>query len=213
MKKKILVPALVATVIGSGIAGSMVNSSAFATDKMGGSETEVSDKPEQKQLEKETKLTKQESIDIALEEVSGNVSDVELEKEDGIIIYSVKVTDDDGRRQEIVVDANSGKVLNVEADDEESGKEDGEENDKEEQKQLEKAATLTQDEGIAIALQKVSGKVKDIALEDENGVIVYAVDIVDDKEQEKEVMVDAKSGQVLKVEAEESDDENDDDNE
>ncbi len=210
MKKKLLVPALAVTVLGSGIAGSVIDFSAFASDS---TQTEVSEKVEQKQLEKKTKLTKQESIDIALKEVQGSASDVELEDEDGVIIYSVEVTDDQGQKHEVAVDANTGKILKIEADDEESEKEDGEENDKEEQKQLEKEATVTKGESIAIALKEVPGKVKDAELEDEDGVVVYTVDVIDDKGEEKEIVVDAKSGKVLKVEVEEDDAETDDDNE
>ncbi|OAH57761.1 MULTISPECIES: PepSY domain-containing protein [Bacillaceae] len=210
MKKKLLVPALAVTVLGSGIAGSVIDFSAFASDS---TQTEVSEKVEQKQLEKKTKLTKQESIDIALKEVQGSASDVELEDEDGVIIYSVEVTDDQGQKHEVAVDANTGKILKIEADDEESEKEDGEENDKEEQKQLEKEATVTKEESIAIALKEVPGKVKDTELEDEDGVVVYTVDVIDDKGEEREIVVDAKSGKVLKVEIEEDDAETDDDNE
>ncbi|MGG3452246.1 PepSY domain-containing protein [Domibacillus aminovorans] len=210
MKKKLLVPALAVTVLGSGIAGSVIDFSAFASDS---TQTEVSEKVEQKQLEKKTKLTKQESVDIALKEVQGSASDVELEDEDGVIIYSVEVTDDQGQKHEVAVDANTGKILKIEADDEESEKEDGEENDKEEQKQLEKEATVTKEESIAIALKEVPGKVKDAELEDEDGVVVYTVDVIDDKGEEKEIVVDAKSGKVLKVEVEEDDAETDDDNE
>jgi uncharacterized membrane protein YkoI len=205
MKKKFLVPALAVTVLGSGIAGSVIDFSAFASGNTGSNQTEVSDKAEQKQLEKDAKLTKQESIDIALKEVQGNASDVELEDEDGVIIYSVEVTDDQGQKHEIAVDANTGKILKIEADDEESEKEDGEENDKEEQKQLEKEATVTKEDSIAIALKEVPGKVKDAALEDEDGVVVYAVDVIDNNGQEKEIMVDAKSGKVLKTSVEEED--------
>ncbi|OMP68340.1 PepSY domain-containing protein [Domibacillus epiphyticus] len=209
MKKKFLVPALAVTVLGGGIAGSVLNISAFAT---GNAQTEVSQKEEQKQLEKEVKVTKQEGIDIALKEVNGEASHIELENEDGVVIYSVEITDDQGQKHEVAVDANTGKVLKVEADGEESENEDGEENDKEEQKRLEKEAILTKEESIVIALKQVPGKVKDAALEDEDGIVVFAVDVIDEKGHEQEIVVDAKSGEVLKVEADdEEDDEEDDD--
>lgn len=213
MKKKFLVPALAVTVIGSGIAGSVINFSALASGNTDSTQIEVSEKTEQKPVEKKTKLTKQESIDIALKEVQGSASDVELEDEDGVIIYSVEVTDNQGQKHEVAVDANTSEILEIEADGEEFEKEDGEENDKEEQKQLEKEATVTKEESIAIALKDVPGKVKDAELEDEDGVVVYTVDIIDANGEEKEIMVDAKSGKVLKVEVEEDDAETDDENE
>lgn len=118
MKKKFLVPALAAVVIGGGLAGSVLHTPAFAANSDRTSKVEVSDKQEQQQLEKEATITKEEAISAALKEVAGKAAKTELEDEDGVVVYGVEVTDNQGKKQDVKVDAKTGKVLKVEADDE-----------------------------------------------------------------------------------------------
>jgi uncharacterized membrane protein YkoI len=53
---------------------------------------------------------------IAAEQVPGDVLKVELEREDGILIYEVKVLTSAGRVREITINAKTGAVLSVEDD-------------------------------------------------------------------------------------------------
>ena len=211
MKKKILASALALTIVGTGVAGATLNTSAFAAKTESNSNVEVSDEQDQLLLEKEATITKEESISIALKEVSGKVTDVELEDEDGTIVYGVEIVDAQGIEHDVKVDAKTGKVLKVEADDEEetegAEENDGEVSDKAEQEQLAKLAKISQEEGISIALQEVKGNVTDVELEDEDGTIVYGVEIVDAEGLKHDVKVDAKTGKVVKVDL---DDETDD---
>ena len=50
-------------------------------------------------------------------EIPGKVIEVELEVEDGILVYDLKVLAKNGRLKEIEVDAATGKILKVEDDD------------------------------------------------------------------------------------------------
>lgn len=61
----------------------------------------------------------------------GKVGQVELEDENGTAVYSVHITSADSKKHEVKVDANTGKVLKNEADDDEGDKGggDGETND------------------------------------------------------------------------------------
>lgn len=216
MKKKLIVPALAAAIVGGGVAGSLLNSSAFASNNDSNSnKVEVTDKHEQQQLEKEATITKDEAISAALKEVAGKAADTELEDEDGTVVYGVEVTDDQGKKQDVKVDAKTGKVLKVEADDEEENEKgekeekedkDGEVSDQQEQQLLEKEAKITAEESTTIALKEVKGQVTDTELEDEDGTVVFGVEITDDQGKKHDVKVDAKTGKVLKVDV---DDEND----
>jgi uncharacterized membrane protein YkoI len=47
----------------------------------------------------------------------GKVIEVELEVEDGILVYDLKMLTPDGRLKEIEVDAATGKILKIEDDD------------------------------------------------------------------------------------------------
>ncbi|TFB21421.1 hypothetical protein E3U55_08905 [Filobacillus milosensis] len=216
MKKKFIVPALAAAIIGGGIAGTALNTSVFAASAdTSNSKVEVTDEQEQQQLEKEATITKDEAISAALKEVAGKAVDTELEDEDGTVVYGVEVTDEQGKKQDVKVDAKTGKVLKVEADDEEENEKgekeekedkDGEVSDQQEQQLLEKEAKITAEESTTIALKEVKGQVTDTELEDEDGTVVYGIEITDDQGKKHDVKVDAKTGKVLKVDV---DDEND----
>ncbi|MCT8136610.1 PepSY domain-containing protein [Anaerobacillus sp. CMMVII] len=58
-------------------------------------------------------LTEQEAIDIALQEVSGKLDEIELELEDGIMVYEVEIEVDDQTEVTIIINAYTGKVLSV----------------------------------------------------------------------------------------------------
>jgi uncharacterized membrane protein YkoI len=77
--------------------------------------------------------------------------------------------------------------------------------DPNEQAKLQQAAQITKQQATDTALMQVSGTVKEVALEDENGVIVYNVHIVDANGKDSEVKVDAKTGSVTKSQADNND--------
>ncbi|MES1042591.1 hypothetical protein FOA20_24750 [Peribacillus simplex] len=56
----------------------------------------------------------------------GTVKDVELEDEDGTVVYGVEVQAKDGSKQDVKIDAQTGKIVKVVSDDEDEN-----ENDKE----------------------------------------------------------------------------------
>ena len=63
---------------------------------------------------------------MALEKVPGTVNEIELEVENGTVVYEIEVLSTDGTEQEVKVDAQTGEVLKVEADDDENGEENDE---------------------------------------------------------------------------------------
>ncbi|MFE4893739.1 PepSY domain-containing protein [Peribacillus butanolivorans] len=205
--KKYVIPAIAATIIGGGASGTAL---VFASSKDKPVEQqELSEKQESAALEKKAKLTEAESKKIALEKVPGTVKEVELEDEDGTVVYSVNVQAKDGSKQEVKIDAQTGKVLKVESDDEEgNGKE---ENDDQDQAALAKKAKLTEAESKKIALEKVPGTVKDVELEVEDGTVVYGVEVQAKDGSKQDVKIDAKTGEILKVDMDDEDsNENDD---
>ena len=155
-------------------------------------------------LAKQAKITQDEAINAALEKVPGTVEEVELEDEKGTIVYEIELVSTDGTEHEVEVDAQTGEVLKVEADDDDDGE--NEEEDSQNQAKLAKQAKITEDEAINMALEKVPGTVNEIELEVENGTVVYEIEVLSTDGTEQEVKVDAQTGEVLKVEAD--DDEN-----
>jgi uncharacterized membrane protein YkoI len=77
--------------------------------------------------------------------------------------------------------------------------------DPNEQAKLQQAATLTKEQATASALAQVPGTVKSVELEDENGTVVYGVQIVDASGKGFDVKVDAKTRKVLKSDSDSND--------
>lgn len=74
-----------------------------------------------------------------------------------------------------------------------------------EAKTLESLATITVDDAIAAATDSVPGTADTAELENENGSVVYEVEVTADDGSDTEVKVDAGNGAVLDTEAEDED--------
>ncbi len=80
--------------------------------------------------------------------------------------------------------------------------------DSQESAQLNSLAKITKEQANQIALNNVQGTIKDSELENEDGSVVYNVDVVKDN-VETEVKIDAGNGNVLSITKEDKDDGND----
>ncbi|WP_216829718.1 PepSY domain-containing protein [Alkalihalobacterium elongatum] len=58
-------------------------------------------------------LTEQQAIEIALREVEGKIDDVELEGEDGLLVYEVEIEVDDDHEATIIINAYTGEIISV----------------------------------------------------------------------------------------------------
>ena len=144
-KNKVLIPALAATILAGG--GFSIANAAAPQDKPTTEVAEENDNQNQAELAKQAKITEEEATKTALEKVPGTVNEVELEDEDGTIVYGFEIVSTDGTQQDVKVDAQTGKIVKVEADDEENGEEnDEEENDNQSQAELAKQAKITEEE-------------------------------------------------------------------
>lgn len=72
----------------------------------------------------ETGLSEEQIIAIALAEVQGEVLEIELETEDGMQIYEVEILGEDGMETELEIAANTGEILDVEAEDDDDDDDD-----------------------------------------------------------------------------------------
>lgn len=64
-----------------------------------------------------TGLTEEQAIEIALLEVPGEVQEIELETEDGTTVYEIEIIKADGQEFEVEIAADTGAVIEVEAED------------------------------------------------------------------------------------------------
>lgn len=136
MNKKWMAGVLSAMILGGAMAGA-VNHPAFAAapeaakkviaqhidkddQEQEDNDREVADSVEQANLAKKAKITQQQSIDIAMKQVTGTVAKTELEDEDGVVVYNVAIKDGNGQVNEVKVDAKTGSIVKVEHDDDQS---------------------------------------------------------------------------------------------
>ncbi len=86
----------------------------------------TSDADEAKALESLATITADQARDAALAAVPGTAGAIELDNDNGNVVWSVEVTKADGTITDVKVDAGDGKVLAQETDD---GKESGDANE------------------------------------------------------------------------------------
>ena len=65
---------------------------------------------------KTAKISMEEAEKIALKQVEGQITDVEADMENGILIYELEINQDQ-KEYDVEVDANTGKVLKMDLDD------------------------------------------------------------------------------------------------
>jgi uncharacterized membrane protein YkoI len=89
------------------------------TEANDATETPESEAAEAEQLKSLAKIDQAAAEKAALDAVPGEVKETELDNENGFVVYSVEVMGQDGKLQEVVVDAGDGTVLAQEAEEDE----------------------------------------------------------------------------------------------
>lgn len=154
---------------------------------------EDNDEPDQSESgnDPQTGITPEEAVDIARGIVDGQLEEIELDTEDGRLIYEVELSAY-GEDFEIDVDARTGEVMDLDDDlrhfqhdKDRTGPQEG--------------AQISPAEAKLIALDVIGdGYVDDIELEFENGRLVYEVEVESD-DDDIDVYVDAYSGEILYI--------------
>lgn len=62
------------------------------------------------------RISMEEAMSIALERVPGQVVKVELDTENGLLVYEVEIITPHGIKNEVDVDVNTGAIVKVELD-------------------------------------------------------------------------------------------------
>ncbi|WP_439123852.1 PepSY domain-containing protein [Marivita sp.] len=62
-------------------------------------------------------FTTEQVTEIALAEVPGEVQETELEREYGVLVYEIEILTADGVEMEVEINADTGEILEVEAED------------------------------------------------------------------------------------------------
>ena len=194
------------------IALSVIATSGFALAQGAGSSPLDGADEDNSVTQNDVNLSAQEAIDIATAEANGTVQEVELESEDGIPVYKVKLVAASGSETEITVHANDGTVLETESEEDDGMEEDDEveEDDEMEDDEMEEddesvtsdTLSLSKQGAIGTATAEASGTVAEVELESEDGTPVYEIELVASGGAETEVTVHANDGTVLNTETE-----------
>ena len=174
MKKKMIIGTLSAVFVLGG---------AFA---VGASNNDDGTKVEAKANNTKTILGYDEVKKIALQKVDGVVEEIELEREANTAVYEVDIEKDD-IDYDLHIDAYSGEVYSVDRDDDDDDNFSNYKN------------VISQADAIAIAEKAANGKVVEIELDEDDGLLKYEVELRTDR-GEAEVEIDASTGNVLEVE-------------
>ena len=129
-----------------------------------------------------------------------DITSISLDTSFGNFYYTVEGTDDDNE-YELDIDATTGKVSNQETDDLDSDEAGGV---KRQAEALDLEEIIGIEEVSEIAEKEVNdGLATDWDLKQERGSVVWEVTVEDSSDQETEVLIDAKTGDVLAKEVEE----------
>src|SRR5690606_29773942 len=125
----------------------------------------------------------------ALSEAEGKVESIELEREKGKQVYEIDV--DNGKEDfDIKINALDGEVISVKKE---------QDDDDQSEKEINAENIISEQKAVEIAEQEVNGTMKEIELDEDDGQILYEVELKTNK-GEADVDIDAESGKVLKVE-------------
>lgn len=141
-------------------------------------------------------------------ELDKNVSQVGVEnvvatskQDDGENQYDDRGRDDDNNddQQDVKVDASSGDSIQRDQSNEDDDIERDRDDANDDDKQLIKQRIIQEKDAIAIAEKASNGKVNEIELDEEDGLIVYEIE-ADSKKGEVEIEMNAKTGEIIKKE-------------
>ncbi|MFO1442716.1 PepSY domain-containing protein [Bacillus sp. Bva_UNVM-123] len=141
-------------------------------------------------------LSYDEAVKIALSKAEGIVESVELENKRGKHYYEIEIDDIDAE-YEIHIDAYTGEILFFDEDKDD----DDRVIDKGATQQPAQNKYISTKKAIEMAEKAVNGKVVEIDRDDDNGLVIYEIELKTSK-GEVELELDAVSGKVLKIEDE-----------
>ncbi|MCS0672764.1 PepSY domain-containing protein [Cytobacillus firmus] len=137
-------------------------------------------------------ITVEEAKKIALSEAEGRVESIELERANGKQYYEVDI--ENGKEDfDIKVHALDGEVISI------NKERNDDDDDDQSEKEVNRENVISEQKAIEIAEKEVNGTMKEIEIDEDDGQILYEVELQTNK-GEADVDIDAETGKVLKVE-------------
>lgn len=167
-----------------------------------------------------------DAMKTALAAYPGKAASADINVENGYLVYGVEVVDNAGAVLDVKIDAGNGKILAHDVGkDESNDSADNQAGDQDSSSAKGSTPAPSEESGLAAlsGLAKVSlsgaigsaqtafpGTVLEAKLENENGFVVYGVEVISSSGARTDVKVDAGSGAVLRHEAKTGDEEHKD---
>lgn len=139
-----------------------------------------------------TNVSMETCLAAALKAQPGEVKELEMSLEDGVPHYEFEINTADGRETEVECDAMTGRIVEVEW-----------ENENMDMDAFLTNAKVTPAQAREIALQRVPGKIDEMGMEmTSTGVMSYEFEVTTRSGEEVDVEVDAVSGRIIETEVE-----------
>lgn len=138
----------------------------------------------------DVKVSPEDAVKTAQKESKGELKDLSFEKETGEWSYKVELVDGTNENK-VLINADDKSVTNVEKE-----QEDSDDND-----QTFKLSDVVKfEDALKVAQDKAKGDIKEWSLSEDNGKLVYSIELKEGNKESTEFTIDAKSKEILEQE-------------
>ncbi|MCD8761192.1 PepSY domain-containing protein [Mammaliicoccus sciuri] len=138
----------------------------------------------------DVKVSPEDTVKAAQKESKGELKDLSFEKETGDWSYKVELVDGTNENK-VLINADDKSVTNVEKEQEDS-------DDNDQTFKLSDVAKF--EDALKVAQDKAKGDIKEWSLSEDNGKLVYSIELKEGNKESTEFTIDAKSKEILEQE-------------
>ncbi len=138
----------------------------------------------------DVKVSPEDAVKAAQKESKGELKDLSFEKETGEWSYKVELVDGTNENK-VLINADDKSVTNVEKEQEDS-------DDNDQTFKLSDVAKF--EDALKVAQDKAKGDIKEWSLSENNGKLVYSIELKEGNKESTEFTIDAKSKEILEQE-------------
>ena len=138
----------------------------------------------------DVKVSPEDAVKAAQKESKGELKDLSFEKETGDWSYKVELVDGTNENK-VLINADDKSVTNVEKEQEHS-------DDHDQTFKLSDVAKF--EDALKVAQDKAKGDIKEWSLSEDNGKLVYSIELKEGNKESTEFTIDAKSKEILEQE-------------
>ncbi|MFU1790917.1 PepSY domain-containing protein [Mammaliicoccus sciuri] len=138
----------------------------------------------------DVKVSPEDAVKAAQKESKGELKNLSFEKETGDWSYKVELVDGTNENK-VLINADDKSVTNVEKEQEDS-------DDNDQTFKLSDVAKF--EDALKVAQDKAKGDIKEWSLSEDNGKLVYSIELKEGNKESTEFTIDAKSKEILEQE-------------